>query len=110
MCDFFFFFYSPCRFGDLKTSETEWKELPGCQNVTDTECDFSSAITEYYDTHLVRVRAERKEDKSPWSSVFEMIPYFIGMSSVFTATFLVKCPLPLYCGKIHVVSIAHNVN
>nr|XP_047927362.1 interferon alpha/beta receptor 1 [Anser cygnoides] len=65
-------------FGDLKTSETEWKELPGCQNVTDTECDFSSAITEYYDTHLVRVRAERKEDKSPWSSVFEMIPYFIA--------------------------------
>ncbi|XP_035171555.1 interferon alpha/beta receptor 1 isoform X2 [Oxyura jamaicensis] len=65
-------------FGDLKTSEAEWKELPGCQNVTDTECDFSSAITEYYDKHLVRVRAERKEDKSPWSSVFEMIPYFIA--------------------------------
>ncbi|XP_040401253.1 interferon alpha/beta receptor 1 [Cygnus olor] len=65
-------------FGDHKTSETEWEELPGCQNVTDTECDFSSAITEYYDKHLVRVRAERKEDKSPWSSVFEMIPYFIA--------------------------------
>eukprot|EP00075_Anas_platyrhynchos_P015726 XP_027304979.1 interferon alpha/beta receptor 1 isoform X1 [Anas platyrhynchos] len=65
-------------FGDPQTSETEWKELPGCQNVTDTECDFSSAITEYNDRHLVRVRAERKEDKSPWSSVFEMIPYFIA--------------------------------
>ncbi|NWZ27014.1 INAR1 protein, partial [Asarcornis scutulata] len=63
---------------DPKTSETEWKELPGCQNVTDTECDFSSAITEYNDKHLVRVRAEQKEDKSPWSSVFEMIPFFIA--------------------------------
>lgn len=65
-------------FGDPKTSEMEWKKLPDCQNVTDTECDFSSAITEYYDKHLVRVRAERKEDKSPWSSVFEMIPYVIA--------------------------------
>ncbi|NXI65813.1 INAR1 protein, partial [Anseranas semipalmata] len=65
-------------FGDLETNETEWKELPGCQNVTHTECDFSSAITEYYDTHHVRVRAERREDKSPWSSIFEMIPYYIA--------------------------------
>lgn len=97
MCDIF---NSPCRFGDPQTSETEWKELPGCQNVTDTECDFSSAITEYNDRHLVRVRAERKEDKSPWSSVFEMIPYFIGMSSIFTATFfLVTCPFSHYYGK-----------
>ncbi|KAM9259409.1 interferon alpha/beta receptor 1 isoform 2-T2 [Cariama cristata] len=63
-------------FEDFEANETEWKELPGCQNVTHTECDFSSAITEYYDTHQVRIRAERREEMSPWSSTFEMIPYF----------------------------------
>ncbi|KAM6139848.1 interferon alpha/beta receptor 1 isoform 2-T2 [Pterocles gutturalis] len=63
-------------FEDSGTDETEWKELPGCQNVTHTECDFSSAITKYYDTHHVRIRAERREEVSPWSSIFEIIPYF----------------------------------
>ncbi|NXF31705.1 INAR1 protein, partial [Nyctibius bracteatus] len=61
-----------------ETDETEWKELHGCQNVTHTECDFSSAITKYYDTHHVHIRAERREEVSPWSSIFEMIPYFIA--------------------------------
>ncbi|XP_062429314.1 interferon alpha/beta receptor 1 [Rhea pennata] len=65
-------------FEDFETNETEWKDLPGCQNVTHTECDFSSAITEYYVKHHVRLRAETREDKSPWSSIFEMIPYYIA--------------------------------
>nr|AAU93528.1 interferon receptor [Gallus gallus] len=65
-------------FDDLQTSEPEWKELSGCQNVSHTECDFSSAITAYYDTHHIRIRAERREAKSPWSSIFEMIPYEIA--------------------------------
>ncbi|XP_049691006.1 interferon alpha/beta receptor 1 isoform X3 [Accipiter gentilis] len=65
-------------FEDFVTNETEWKELPGCQNVTHTECDFSSAITKYYDTHHVRIRAERGEEVSPWSSTFEMNPYLIA--------------------------------
>ncbi|KFP46868.1 Interferon alpha/beta receptor 1, partial [Cathartes aura] len=65
-------------FEDFETNETEWKELPGCQKVICTECDFSSAITEYYDTHQVRLRAEGREEVSPWSSIFEMIPYFIA--------------------------------
>ncbi|NXE08148.1 INAR1 protein, partial [Lophotis ruficrista] len=71
-------FSAEYRFEDFETNETEWKELPGCQNVTRTECDFSSAVTEYYDTHHVRVRAERREEVSPWSSIFEMIPFFIA--------------------------------
>ncbi|GAB0178178.1 interferon alpha/beta receptor 1 [Grus japonensis] len=62
----------------FETNDAEWKELPGCQNVTRTECDFSSAITEYYDRHHVRIRAERREEVSPWSSIFEMTPYFIA--------------------------------
>lgn len=74
------------RFEDIEANGTEWKGLPGCQNVTCTECDFSSAITEYYDTYHVRIRAERREEVSPWSSTFEMIPYFIGMCSIYTVT------------------------
>ncbi|KFQ11486.1 Interferon alpha/beta receptor 1, partial [Leptosomus discolor] len=65
-------------FEDFVTNETEWKELPGCQSVASMECDFSSAITKYYDTHHVRIRAERREEVSPWSSIFEMIPYLIA--------------------------------
>ncbi|XP_010190545.1 PREDICTED: interferon alpha/beta receptor 1, partial [Mesitornis unicolor] len=65
-------------FEDFEPNETEWKELSGCQNVTGRECDFSSAVTEYYDTHHLRIRAERGEEASPWSDIFEMIPYFIA--------------------------------
>ncbi|XP_068281027.1 interferon alpha/beta receptor 1 isoform X2 [Nyctibius grandis] len=71
-------FSAEYRWFEDETDETEWKELHGCQNVTLTECDFSSAITKYYDTHHVRIRAERREEVSPWSSIFEMIPYFIA--------------------------------
>ncbi|NWH74675.1 INAR1 protein, partial [Piaya cayana] len=66
------------RFEDFEPSETEWKELCGCQKVTRTECDFSSAITKYDDIHHLRIRTERREEVSPWSSIFEMIPYFIA--------------------------------
>ncbi|NWV10591.1 INAR1 protein, partial [Ptilonorhynchus violaceus] len=54
--------------------DTGWKELPGCQRVAGTECDFSSAITEYYDAHCVRVRAETRDQVSPWSRILEMVP------------------------------------
>ncbi|KFO85514.1 Interferon alpha/beta receptor 1, partial [Buceros rhinoceros silvestris] len=65
-------------FDDSEPNDMEWKKLPGCQNVTGTECDFSSAITKYYDTHYVRIRAERREEVSSWSSIFEMIPSLIA--------------------------------
>ncbi|NXC07652.1 INAR1 protein, partial [Orthonyx spaldingii] len=51
-----------------------WRELPGCQAVAGTECDFSSAISEYYDAHYIRVRARARELLSPWSGVLEMVP------------------------------------
>ncbi|OPJ66463.1 interferon alpha/beta receptor 1 [Patagioenas fasciata monilis] len=72
--------YRWCESVDTNEKEwkTEWKELPGCQNITLTECDFSSAITKYYDEHDVRIRAERGEELSPWSSIFEMTPYAIA--------------------------------
>ncbi|NXW30054.1 INAR1 protein, partial [Phaetusa simplex] len=74
-------FSAEYRFEDFMTNGTEWKELPGCQKVTHLECDFSSAITEYYDKHHVRLRAERMEEVSPWSSIFEMTPYDIAQIS-----------------------------
>ncbi|NWW81821.1 INAR1 protein, partial [Climacteris rufus] len=54
--------------------DTGWQELPGCQQVAGTECDFSSAITEFYDAHYLRVRAEMGDQVSPWSRTLEMVP------------------------------------
>ncbi|NWR70285.1 INAR1 protein, partial [Centropus unirufus] len=71
-------FSAEYRFDDYELSVMEWKEVPGCQNVTRTECDFSSAITKYEDKHHLRIRAERREEVSPWSNIFEMIPCFIA--------------------------------
>ncbi|NXL78066.1 INAR1 protein, partial [Leptocoma aspasia] len=51
-----------------------WQELPGCQAVAGTSCDFSSAISEYYDAHYVRVRAQAGPLVSPWSEILEMVP------------------------------------
>ncbi|KAM3677342.1 interferon alpha/beta receptor 1 isoform 1-T1 [Ammospiza maritima maritima] len=53
---------------------TGWQELPGCQAVAGTSCDFSLAISEYYDAHYVRVRAQAGPLVSPWSQVLEMVP------------------------------------
>ncbi|NXU54187.1 INAR1 protein, partial [Turnix velox] len=69
------------RFEYYAIGEMDWKELPGCQNVIHMECDFSSAVTKYYDIHHVRLRAKRGEEVSPWSSIFEMIPYDIAQIS-----------------------------
>ncbi|NXB03612.1 INAR1 protein, partial [Cnemophilus loriae] len=51
-----------------------WQELPGCQAVAGTECDFSSAMSEYYDVHYVRMRAQAGALVSPWSGILEMVP------------------------------------
>ncbi|NXH86557.1 INAR1 protein, partial [Edolisoma coerulescens] len=62
---------------EFQWSELEdggWQELPGCQAVAGTECDFSSAISEYYDAHYVRVRARAGQAVSPWSGILEMVP------------------------------------
>ncbi|NWV24403.1 INAR1 protein, partial [Origma solitaria] len=54
--------------------DTAWQELPGCQAVGGTQCDFSSAISEYYDAHYIRVRAHMRGQESPWSGTLEMVP------------------------------------
>ncbi|NWU27052.1 INAR1 protein, partial [Dyaphorophyia castanea] len=58
--------------------DTGWRELPGCQAVAGTRCDFSSAISEFYDAHRVRVRAQAGELVSPWSELPEMVPYDVA--------------------------------
>ncbi|XP_006032720.1 interferon alpha/beta receptor 1 isoform X1 [Alligator sinensis] len=63
---------------DCKENGTSWTELPGCQSVTVTECDLSSAVTDYLCNYSVRVRAERGEEKSPWSEPFIFIPDIIA--------------------------------
>ncbi|NWT20264.1 INAR1 protein, partial [Vireo altiloquus] len=55
-----------------------WQELPGCQAVAGTECDFSSAITEYYDAHSVRVRAQAGHAVSAWAGLLDMVPYHMA--------------------------------
>ncbi|NWW59237.1 INAR1 protein, partial [Ifrita kowaldi] len=54
--------------------EAGWQELLGCQAVAGTRCDISSAISEYYDAHYVRVRAQAGHSVSPWSGILEMVP------------------------------------
>ncbi|XP_063249373.1 interferon alpha/beta receptor 1 isoform X2 [Prinia subflava] len=51
-----------------------WRALPGCQAVAGRGCDFSPAISEYYDAHYVRLRARAGPLLSPWSPVLEMVP------------------------------------
>ncbi|NXH37948.1 INAR1 protein, partial [Dicaeum eximium] len=55
-----------------------WQELPGCQAVAARGCDFSWAISEYYDAHYVRVRARAGPLLSPWSKVLEMVPEHVA--------------------------------
>ncbi|NXS61924.1 INAR1 protein, partial [Brachypteracias leptosomus] len=71
-------FSAEYRFEDFESNATEWQKLPGCQNVTGTKCNISSAITKYYNMNHVRIRAEKREEVSSWSSIFEMIPYYIA--------------------------------
>ncbi|NWH95859.1 INAR1 protein, partial [Aegithalos caudatus] len=51
-----------------------WRELPGCGAVSGSACDFSSAVSEFYDSHFVRVRARAGALLSPWSQPLEMLP------------------------------------
>ncbi|XP_077637846.1 interferon alpha/beta receptor 1 [Lonchura striata] len=69
-------FSAQLQWPELK--DTGWQELPGCQAVAGTGCDISSAISEYYDPHYVRVRAQAGPLLSPWSEVLEMVPEYVA--------------------------------
>ncbi|XP_054433908.1 interferon alpha/beta receptor 1 [Pteronotus mesoamericanus] len=52
-----------------------WMELPGCQCVASTNCDFSSLNTNVYDKVKLRIRAEEGNNTSPWQELDWFIPY-----------------------------------
>ncbi|XP_038622202.1 interferon alpha/beta receptor 1 [Tachyglossus aculeatus] len=56
--------------------EDIWKPLPGCQNVIETNCDFSSNELVFQELD-VRVRAEMGTDASPWSKVIRFVPFLV---------------------------------
>ncbi|NWV32348.1 INAR1 protein, partial [Grantiella picta] len=66
------------EFQCLELEDTAWQELPGCQAVVGTQCDFSSAISKYYDVYNIRVRAQMGQQESPWSEILEMVPDHIA--------------------------------
>ncbi|NXR26758.1 INAR1 protein, partial [Cinclus mexicanus] len=66
------------QFQWLRLEDTGWRELPGCQAVAGMGCDFSSAISEYYDAHYVRVRAQAGPLVSPWSATLEIMPEYVA--------------------------------
>uniref|UniRef100_A0A8D0H818 Interferon alpha and beta receptor subunit 1 n=1 Tax=Sphenodon punctatus TaxID=8508 RepID=A0A8D0H818_SPHPU len=74
-----------CKNGKLDYGEngTNWTAVSGCQNVMLTECDFSafmltecdfSAISCFLDCYNVHIRAQKGEENSQWSSIFQFAP------------------------------------
>ncbi|XP_014642303.1 PREDICTED: interferon alpha/beta receptor 1 [Ceratotherium simum simum] len=53
----------------------DWTELPGCQYITSTQCDFSSLQLNVYDELKLRIRAEKGNNTSPWYEVDSFIPF-----------------------------------
>ncbi|CAI5772626.1 alpha beta receptor 1 [Podarcis lilfordi] len=53
---------------DSEESNAEsWSLIPECQAVRITECDLSSAITDYFQLYNVSVRADTGEEHSSWA-------------------------------------------
>ncbi|XP_037380914.1 interferon alpha/beta receptor 1 [Talpa occidentalis] len=52
-----------------------WLDLPGCQYVTGTRCNFSSLKPNVYAEIHLRVRAEKGNSTSPWCKVYSFVPF-----------------------------------
>ncbi|XP_037688239.1 interferon alpha/beta receptor 1 isoform X1 [Choloepus didactylus] len=52
-----------------------WIKLPGCQYITGTKCNFSSAKLNVYKEIKLRIRAEKGNNTSPWYEVDSFIPF-----------------------------------
>uniref|UniRef100_A0A2K5QG32 Interferon alpha/beta receptor 1 n=1 Tax=Cebus imitator TaxID=2715852 RepID=A0A2K5QG32_CEBIM len=57
-----------------KSGTDNWIQLPGCQNITSTKCNFSSVKLNVYEEIKLRIRAE-KENTSSWYEVDPFTPY-----------------------------------
>ncbi|XP_036075036.1 interferon alpha/beta receptor 1 isoform X1 [Rousettus aegyptiacus] len=52
-----------------------WEKLPGCQNITSTECNFSPLKINVLEELNLRIRAEKGNNVSSWSMVDSFIPF-----------------------------------
>lgn len=65
---------------DSEESNAEsWSLIPECQAVRITECDLSSAITDYFQLYNVSLRADTGEEHSSWAYLV-FSPYTEGMN------------------------------
>lgn len=55
-----------------------WEKLPGCQNITSTECNFSPLKINVLEELNLRIRAEKGNNVSSWSMVDSFIPFKQG--------------------------------
>ncbi|XP_008065125.1 interferon alpha/beta receptor 1 [Carlito syrichta] len=62
---------------EYQISRTDnWIELPGCQYITSTECNFSSLkLKDIYEEIKLRIRAEKGNNTSSWYEVDSFIPF-----------------------------------
>ncbi|XP_026519716.1 interferon alpha/beta receptor 1-like [Notechis scutatus] len=51
-----------------------WAAIPQCQNITITECDLSSTISDYLESYKVAIRVNTLKNHSPYAFL-EFIPY-----------------------------------
>ncbi|XP_004711386.1 interferon alpha/beta receptor 1 [Echinops telfairi] len=52
-----------------------WINLPGCQSITGTRCDFSSDELDVFEQVTLRIRAEKGNETSPWQEVESFVPF-----------------------------------
>ncbi|XP_075398473.1 interferon alpha/beta receptor 1 [Tenrec ecaudatus] len=52
-----------------------WMNLPGCQSITGTRCDFSSVKLDVFEQVTLRIRAEKGNETSPWQEVDSFVPF-----------------------------------
>lgn len=73
-----------------------WIELPGCQYIAGTKCDFSSLKINVYEKIKLRIRAEEGNRTSPWHELDEFIPFQKGETELpAESRWVVE-----YCGRL----------
>uniref|UniRef100_A0A8C5KIY9 Interferon alpha/beta receptor 1 n=1 Tax=Jaculus jaculus TaxID=51337 RepID=A0A8C5KIY9_JACJA len=59
---------------EYQTSEMDyWVKLPGCQDIVDTKCNFSSPKLDVYEEMKLRIRAEKGNHTSSWNELDSFI-------------------------------------
>ena len=58
--------------------EVNWLEVPECQHITRTKCEFSLPNSSVFMETQFRVRAEEGNSTSSWNGVDPFIPFYKG--------------------------------